>query len=258
MRDSSAFHSVAERVSVSWRPNGREKLALSTTRWLGRAGISLACLASAAFAGSIVGTVRGVPPPVVGATGQAGGAYESRRYKYVEKIDYGALRDFVVYVDEPLHAVVPAADRDRVVKTTQRDANFDPHVLPVVVGTTVRWPNEDDIFHNVFSMSDAKEFDLGYYKKERVPEVRFDRAGRVDVFCAIHTKMHCIILVVPNPFFAMADEKGRFVIKHVPAGTYKVRAWHERLPSQTKEIAVPAEGEVKVEFALGVGQLPKP
>jgi plastocyanin len=213
------------------------------------------------FAGSIVGTVRGVPPAVATAQADAGGAYESRRYKYVEKIDYNALRDFVVYVDEPLNAVVPETQRDRVVKTTQRDANFDPHVLPVVVGTTVRWPNEDDIFHNVFSMSDAKEFDLGYYKKEKVPEVRFDRAGRVDVFCAIHTKMHCIILVVPNPFYAMADEKGRFTIKNVPAGTYKVRAWHERLPSQTnqtKEIVVPAEGEAKVEFALGVGQLPKP
>ena len=213
----------------------------------------------ASFAGSIVGTVRGVPPAMAAASAESAGAYESRRYKYVEKIDYGALRDFVIYIDEPLTAVVsPQADRERVVKTTQRDANFDPHVLPVMVGTTVRWPNEDDIFHNVFSMSDAKEFDLGYYKKEKVPEVRFDRVGRVDVFCAIHTKMHCIILVVPNPFFAMANEKGHFVIKNVPAGAYKVRAWHERLPSQTKEIVVPAEGDVKVEFTLGVGQLPKP
>jgi hypothetical protein len=107
-------------------------------------------------------------------------------------------------------------------------------------------------------MSDAKEFDLGYYKKEKVPEVRFDRVGRVDVFCAIHSKMHCIILVLPNPFFALADEKGRFVIRDVPAGTYKVKAWHERLPSQTREIVVPAEGDVRLEFTLGVGRPPKP
>jgi len=212
----------------------------------------------ASFAGDIVGTIRGVPPAASGAQPGGGGAYESRRYKYVEKIDYSALRDFVVYVDEPLNAMVTPAEQKQVVKTTQRDANFDPHVLPVVVGTTVRWPNEDDIFHNVFSMSDAKEFDLGYYKKEKVPEVQFDRAGRVDVFCAIHTKMHCIILVVPNPFFAKADDKGRFAIRKVPAGTYKVRAWHERLPPQTRVMSVPAEGEVRVEFALGVGQLPKP
>src|SRR3954463_12263114 len=171
--------------------------------------VGLLCLAAAGVtrAGSIVGTVRGLPPAPAAESAGGGGAYESRRYKYVEKIDYTALRDFVVYIDESLDVVVPAEQRNRVVKTTQRDANFDPHVLPVVVGTTVRWPNEDDIFHNVFSMSDVKEFNLGYYKKEQVPELQFDRVGRVDVFCAIHSKMHCIILVLPNPYFATADEK---------------------------------------------------
>jgi plastocyanin len=208
-------------------------------------------------AGTIVGTIRGERGTAPEAAGGGGGAYDSRRYKYVEKIDYDRLRDFVIYIDQPMNEVLPPEQRNQTVKTTQKDANFDPHVLPIVVGTTVRWPNEDDIFHNVFSMSDAKEFDLKYYKKERVPEVLFDREGRVDVFCAIHTKMHCIILVLPNPFFAMADEKGRFVVKNVPAGTYKLRGWHERLPRQTKEIVVPAEGEVKVDFVLGVGHAPK-
>lgn len=215
-------------------------------------------LALPVFAGSIVGTVRALPPAAVAAAGESGGAYESRRYKYVERIDYTALRDFVVYVDQPLAEVVLAEQRPQMVRTTQKDASFEPHVLPIMVGTTVRWPNEDDIFHNVFSTSDAKEFDLGYYKKDKVPEVQFDRVGRIDVYCGIHTKMHCVILVLPNPFFATADEKGRFVIKNVPAGSYKVRAWHERLPSQTREIVVPADGEVKLAFSLGVGQLPKP
>lgn len=208
-------------------------------------------------AGSVTGTVHAMPPS--GAVPEAGGngdAYASRRYKFVEKIDYDRLRDFVVYVDQ----AVPGENGpppDEVVRTTQRDANFDPHVLTVPVGTTVLWPNEDDIFHNVFSMSDAKEFDLGYYKKERVPQVKFDKVGRVDVFCAIHTKMHCIILVVPNRYFAVADAKGRFTIKGLPPGTYKLRAWHERLPGQTKEIVVPAEGDATVEFTLGPGELPK-
>jgi plastocyanin len=224
--------------------------------WIKAAMVSVLS-ASAGFAGTITGTVRAVPPAGGAESAGANAAYESRRYKYVEKIDYARLRDFVVYIDQPLEDVGPDSLRNQTVKTTQREANFEPHVLPVMVGTTVRWPNEDDIFHNVFSMSDAKEFDLGYYKKERVPEVRFDRVGRVDVFCAIHTKMHCIILVVPNPYFAMADEKGRFAIRNVPAGTYKLRAWHERLPSQTLSIVVPAEGEARVDFALGVGQQPK-
>ena len=208
------------------------------------------------LAGTISGTVRGAAP-----TGSAepagGGAYESRRYKYVEKIDYDRLRDFVLYIDQPTDEISTGGLGNRTVKTTQKDANFEPHVLPVMVGTTVRWPNEDDIFHNVFSMADAQPFDLGYYKKERVPEVVFDKVGRVDVFCAIHTKMHCVVLVVPNPFFAKADDKGRFVIPNVPAGTYKLRAWHERLPAQIKEIVVPAEGEVKIDFVLGLAGLPK-
>lgn len=214
-------------------------------------------LATTGHAGSIVGVVRALPPTgPEPAGGGGGGAYDSRRYRYVEKLDYDKLRDFVVYIDQPMNDFAPSVAA-QTVKTTQKDANFEPHVLPVVVGTTVRWPNEDDIFHNVFSMSDAKEFDLGYYKKDKVPEVQFPRVGRVDVFCAIHPKMHCIILVLPNPFFAVADEKGRFVIRNVPAGTYKVRAWHERIPSQTRDLVVPADGEVKMDFTLGFGALPK-
>lgn len=222
------------------------------------AGVVLGWGVVAGVAGSIAGTVRGAPPAVAGPGAAGSGAYDSRRYKFVEKIDYDALRDFVVYLDQPMPGGGADARPDQVVKTTQKDANFDPHVLPVVVGTTVRWPNEDEIFHNVFSMSDAKEFDLGYYKKEKVPEVVFDRVGRVDIFCAIHSKMHCIVLVLPNPFFAKADDRGRFAIRNVPAGTYKVKAWHERLPAQVREVVVPAEGEVRIDFTLGVGQGTKP
>lgn len=206
-------------------------------------------------AGSIVGTVRAAPPHSHAAPSGAD-AYESRRYKFVERVDYDQLRDFVVYIDQvvPGPADVPI---ERVVTTTQKNANFDPHVLPVTVGTTVLWPNEDEIFHNVFSMSDAAQFDLGYYKREKVPRVTFDKVGRIDVHCAIHTKMHCIILVVPNRFFGKADHRGRFSIPNVPAGTYQVRAWHERLPSKVLAVTVPATGDAKVDFVLSVSDLPK-
>lgn len=212
---------------------------------------------NSAVASSISGSVRGAPPAAGGPDGKGGsGAYESRRYKYVEKIDYERLRDFVVYLeDDPL--LQTKAPGLATVTTTQKDANFEPHVLPVAKNTTVRWPNEDDIYHNVFSMSEPKPFDLGYYKKEKLPEIVFDTVGQVDVFCAIHTKMHCIILVVPNRFFAKADEKGRFTIKDVPPGTYKVRAWHERLPAKTQPVVVPATGDVKIDFVLSLGDLPK-
>ncbi len=218
--------------------------------------VLLGLLAAASLsAGTITGTVsaRGAPEP----PGSAGTSnYQSRRYKFAEKVDYDRLTDFVIYVDEPLASVTPAGTMPLAV-TTQKNAIFDPHVLPIAVGTAVKWPNLDDIYHNVFSMSDAKEFNLGLYHQEKEPVVTFDKAGRVDVFCAIHSQMHCIILVVPTPFFAKADANQTFVIKDVPAGTYKLRAWHERLPGQIREVVVPAQGEVRVDFTLGLAELPK-
>jgi plastocyanin len=206
-------------------------------------------------AGTITGTVRAQIAAEAG--GEAGaGAYASRRYKFVERVDYEHLRDFVIYIDQPIPASAAAGSAPPATMV-QRDASFEPHVLPIAVGTTVRWPNDDDIYHNIFSMSETKSFDLGYYKKEKTPEIVFDHVGRVDVFCAIHTKMHCIILVLPNRFFALADARGHFVIEDVPAGTYRLTAWQERMPPQTKEITVPAEGGVKAGFVLGLSQLPK-
>jgi len=206
--------------------------------------------------GTITGTVRAQgAEPAAGAAG--GDAYASRRYKFVDRLDYDQLRDFVVYVDQ----VIPGATftppaQPAVIR--QKDASFVPHVLPVLAGTTVEWPNMDEIYHNVFCMAETKPFDLGLYSRDQPPKrIVFDKPGQADVFCSIHTKMHCIVLVLTNPWFAAVDDKGRFVIRNVPAGTYPLRAWHERMPSQTKEITVPAEGEVQVEFVLGLGNLPK-
>ena len=89
---------------------------------------------------------------------------------------------------------------------------------PIVVGTTVEWPNYDEILHNVFSMSEPKPFDLELYKGPgRYKRVDVRQAGRVDVFCSIHAKMSCVVLVLENPYFATADEKGRYAIANVPA-----------------------------------------
>ncbi len=228
----------------------------SPTRRL--AGLAACMLLSLSLrAGSVEGVVSATGPAAGGLT-QGGGNYQSRRYKFAEKIDYGLLRDFVISIDDTSAALQDsgsvATQRPRVV---QRDVDFDPHVLAIVVGTAVRWPNDDEIFHNVFSMSEAKQFDLGTYLKEKIPEVRFDKVGQVDVFCSIHSKMHCIILVLPNRFFAKADANHRYVIGEVPPGTYQLRAWHERLPPQVRTVTVPAEGAVHVDFVLSLSALPK-
>jgi plastocyanin len=214
------------------------------------------------FAGTIVGNVHAEgKADANSANSAADGAYASRKYKFVPKVDYSGMHDFVVYIEgamgtnsAPATNVVSVATQ----KIAQHGAVFSPHVLPVMVGTTVEWPNDDDIYHNVFSMSDAKPFDLGLYKGNP-PEKRvtFDKPGRVDVFCSIHENMHCVVLVLENSYFASTDENGDYKILNVPPGTYKLEAWHERLPPDEQQIVVPTNGEVRVDFTLGIKNLPQ-
>lgn len=212
------------------------------------------------IAGTLQGTVRAQPRDGTGGGAAASGAYDSRKYKFVERVDYAHLSDFVVYLDGPIptnalrQATAPAVPRAKVI---QKGAVFVPHVLPIQTGTAVEWPNLDDIFHNVFSYSDTKPFDLGLYKHPELKTVVFDKPGRVDVFCSIHKSMNCIVLVLDTPFFTAADDRGRFEITGIPAGTYRFKAWHERLPSQAREISIPENGIVRSDFVLGVGSLPK-
>jgi plastocyanin len=208
-------------------------------------------------AGTIVGTVKAQGAQADSGGGGGGGAYASRRYKFVERLDYEQLRDFVVHVDQAFPGVTFSPPKDPAV-IRQKDAVFVPHVLPILAGTTVEWPNLDDIYHNVFCMAETKPFDLGLYNSETAAKrVVFDKPGQADVFCSIHTKMHCVVLVLTNPYFATTDDKGRFTIPDVPAGTYTLRAWHERMPGQTVTVTVPAEGEVRIDITLGLATLPK-
>ena len=218
-------------------------------------------LAFSANAGTITGTVR--------AERKGGGtndilcndAYKSSRaLKFVAVKNYEEEHEFVVSIvgpvgENPLPPSKPAQVTTK--KVAQRGATFAPHVLPVLVGTTVEWPNYDEILHNVFSMSETKPFDLDLYKAPVIKSVTFDQPGRVDVYCSIHPAMSCVVLVMENPYFASTDTKGRYKIPNVPAGTYRLKAWYERLPAEIKEITVPESGEVEMDFTLTVKNLPK-
>jgi plastocyanin len=225
------------------------------------AAMILGLVGFAVSAGTITGMVRAEGKVDEGDDSASDAAYANWKYKFAERVDYSAMHDFVVYVEGPT-GVTNAPTTNLVdvttMKVAQKSAQFSPHVLPVMAGTTVEWPNNDDIFHNVFSMSDAKQFDLGLYKNNPPDKrVTFDRPGRVDVFCSIHANMHCIVLVLENPYYACTDENGHYAITNVPPGTYKLKAWHERLPPGEHEITVPTNGEVKVDFTLGIKNLPK-
>ncbi|MBZ5542245.1 MAG: hypothetical protein LAO07_01020 [Acidobacteriia bacterium] len=128
----------------------------------------------------------------------------------------------------------------------QQDMLFRPIVLPVLVGTTVDFPNNDDLFHNVFSYSEPKEFDLGRYPQGQKKSVTFDKPGVVKVYCDIHSYMYATILVLENPYFAVPDEEGNYRITHVAPGKYRACFWYGRKLVETRMVTI-AGSETHVE-----------
>jgi hypothetical protein len=115
-------------------------------------------------------------------------------------------------------------------------------VLAIPVGTVVEFPNSDHIYHNVFSLSKPKRFDLGRYANGRSKWVRFDRPGIVRVFCDIHSHMSAFILIFGHRYFATTDAEGRYRIDNIPPGTYNVVAWQEGEARDTRTVRIPGQG----------------
>ena len=133
----------------------------------------------------------------------------------------------------------------------QRDQTFVPHVLAIPVGTTVSFPNSDLTFHNVFSLSKTKSFDLGRYSRGKSKTLRFDRPGVVQVFCDIHSHMSAYILVFAHRYFAVTDRAGGFAITGVPPGTYALAVWHEGEVRETRTVTIPdAGGLIEATFVI--------
>ena len=139
----------------------------------------------------------------------------------------------------------------RRARLDQRNEMFVPHVIAIQVGTTVDFPNNDRTYHNVFSLSRVKSFDLGRYAAGRSKSVTFDRPGIVRVFCDIHSHMNAWILVFAHPFFAVTDADGRFRIDGIPPGTYTVAVWNEAASAESRTVVVAAGDEADVAFTLG-------
>jgi plastocyanin len=152
----------------------------------------------------------------------------------------------IVYLTSPMKTkYAPPALRPRM---EQINESFDPWLLPILVGTTVDFPNSDPIFHNVFSYSNPKKFDLGRYSKGESKSVTFERPGMVKVFCEIHKGMRAYILVLENPYFTLTDESGHYILKNVPQGNYTLNVWQENLPEYSQEITVADQDTLFIEI----------
>ena len=162
------------------------------------------------------------------------------------------LRNVVVYLQT--EGTPPARTPSATRVMAQADERFDPHVLPIRVGERVEFPNYDDIYHNVFSLSRARTFDLGRYPKGASKSVTFSKPGVVQVYCHIHADMSAIVLVLTNDHFARPDTTGSYAIENVPPGEYTVTGWHERTRPVTQRIRVIAGQTTAINFTLPLGE----
>lgn len=126
----------------------------------------------------------------------------------------------------------------------QREMRFIPSVLPVLVGTTVDFPNKDKSWHNVYSKSEAKKFDLGLYAPGKTRSATFDKPGVVRILCNVHPSMEAFIVVKEHPYFTAADKSGNYRLNGVPLGKYRLQVWHPQLGTTEAGVELVREGEV--------------
>jgi plastocyanin len=134
----------------------------------------------------------------------------------------------------------------------QRGEQFVPPLTVITTGSTVKFPNEDPFFHNVFSLSRVATFDLGRYPAGASRAHVFDKPGIVKVFCHIHAQMNAVIAILDHPYFSVPEDDGRYTLPPVPAGDYTLVAWHERIGEQRRPVRVEAGATARVDFTLPV------
>jgi plastocyanin len=158
--------------------------------------------------------------------------------------------DAVVYVDKIPSKTFPAPKEHATMD--QRGLKFIPHVLPVLVGTTVDFLNSDDVLHNVFSPDKcAEKFNLGSWQKGHKKPYTFKEPGCVaTLLCNVHPEMEGYVLAVETPYFAVSEKDGSYTIKDVPPGKYTLKIWHEKLKGQDVSVEVPEKGNATVDFDI--------
>ncbi len=194
---------------------------------------------------------------LVGAAEPGGdpGAIRGRVTLAVEGVRLADLGPVIVYLDA-LPGQTPS-ERPRAVPTvSQRNAQFSPTFLAVAAGDSVSMPNNDAIYHNVFSYSKPNQFDLGLYPGGESRSVLFAHPGVVKIYCSIHESMSGTIFVAPSPWFERVGPDGTFALAGVPPGSYRLRTWSEKLPESSRSVRIAPGATLSVELSLGASPGP--
>lgn len=197
-----------------------------------------------AATGALTGRVHVVSHPARRLA--TAGVYPGRIVGIQSDRDTSELDNVIVFVNSSLR--VDSAPQQ--VSIRQMNEEFVPHVVAVTAGSSVEFPNDDLIFHNVFSLSRAATFDLGRYPRNASKARTFTKPGVVKVFCHLHSHMSAIVRVFSHPYFAVPDRTGRFTIPGVPAGRIDVTAWHERAGEVTQKVTVEEGSSTELTFSL--------
>jgi plastocyanin len=227
--------------------------------------VALAVLAAAACAQSVTGAIlikkKLTKPSVTAEVSmyQRGTTVKLGKDAEDDPIAFERSR-VAIYLEGPGPAQGPAqADPAGAaqVEIEQIDRRFSPDLVVVPVGSTVSFPNMDPIFHNIFSLSRPKSFDLGSYDKGETRKVQFPRPGIVEVYCHLHPNMAATIVVTPNRWYARAGRDGQYRIDNVPPGQYTVVAWHKSAGFFRKQIVIEPGRGAEADFFIPIDAEPK-
>lgn len=221
---------------------------------------AMAVLAACANAQDITGTIlikrRLTKPSVTAAVSvyQRGTTVKLGKDAEEDPIAFERSR-VVIYLEGPGSSSNDSASH--VPQVQQLDRRFMPDLVVIPIGSTVSFPNMDPIFHNIYSLSKPKSFDLGSYDKGETREVRFPKPGIVDIYCHLHPNMMATIVVTPNRWYARSDRSGQYRIRSVPPGQYTIVAWHKSAGFFRKSIAVESGHESIADFFIPLDLDPK-
>ncbi len=189
--------------------------------------------------------------PVIAGADASPGAVRGAVRLAVEGARIEDAGPIVVFLEPADGRAVPVLPQGRPSRVRQHDARFSPAFLAIAAGQSVDMPNDDAIYHNVFSYSKPNDFDLGLYPAGQSRTITFRHPGVVRTYCSIHESMSGTIFVAPTSWFVVIGTRGEFELKDVPPGAWRLRTWCERLPDAGREVSITSGRTVVVDLTIG-------